>query len=106
MEELQIEMKETKRDFVEKLLDACGEKEMLDMEKQQMTVEKQELASKVSHRMERLKEDLEGIKKEMASGSSSLPAASLPGTAGNIQPPPPIHYQGLFLETAHQLLCS
>ena len=54
--------------------------------------------------MERLKEDLEGTKREMASDSSSLPAALLPGTAGNIQPPPPIHYQRLFRETSHQLL--
>ncbi|XP_075020136.1 protein diaphanous homolog 1 isoform X2 [Calonectris borealis] len=48
-EELQIEMKKTKRDFEEKLLDAHGGKEMLDVEKQQMTAEKQELASSVSH---------------------------------------------------------
>ncbi|KAM6249597.1 LOW QUALITY PROTEIN: protein diaphanous homolog 1 [Spheniscus humboldti] len=48
-EELQVEMKKTKRDLEEKLLDAHGGKEMLDMEKQQMTAEKQKLASKVSH---------------------------------------------------------
>lgn len=41
-------MKKMKRDFEEELLDAPGEKEMLEVEKQQMTVEKQELASKVS----------------------------------------------------------
>ncbi|XP_074912597.1 protein diaphanous homolog 1 isoform X2 [Buteo buteo] len=49
MEELQIEMKVAKRDFEEKLLDARGGKEMLDLGKQQMTAEKQDLASKVSH---------------------------------------------------------
>lgn len=49
MEELQIEMKVAKRDFEEKLLDARGGKEMLDLGKQQMTAEKQELASKVSY---------------------------------------------------------
>lgn len=49
MEELQIEMKVAKRDFEEKLLDARGGKEMLDLGKQQMTAEKQKLASEVSH---------------------------------------------------------
>lgn len=54
MEELQIEMKVAKRDFEEKLLDACGGKEMLDLGKQQMTAEKQKLASEVSHLSEKV----------------------------------------------------
>ncbi|XP_053935803.1 uncharacterized protein LOC128853643 [Cuculus canorus] len=56
--------------------------------------------------MESLKEELEGSEKVMASGSSSLPAASLPDIAENIQPSPHIHYQRLLLDMSHQLLCS
>ncbi|KAM9226400.1 protein diaphanous homolog 1 isoform 2-T9 [Leptosomus discolor] len=85
-----MEMKKTKRNFEEKLLDACGGKEMLDMEEQQMTAEKQELASRVCHpseEVERLKEELEDTEREMAS-RSSLPAALLPGTTGHMQPLP------------------
>lgn len=53
--------------------------------------------------MEWLKEELEGTEKEMASGSCSLPAASLPDTAGNIHHH---HPSTTSNETSQQLLCS
>nr|XP_013802347.1 PREDICTED: protein diaphanous homolog 1 [Apteryx mantelli mantelli] len=106
-QELQVEMKKMESDFEQKLLDVCGEKQILDEEKQQIAVEKQELESKVSHLNEeiaKLEKELEDTKREMASFSSSLllPSAldhtgnlqlppSLPGTvSASIPPPPPL----------------
>ncbi|XP_068816212.1 protein diaphanous homolog 1 [Struthio camelus] len=90
-QELQVEMKKMESDFEQKLLDVCGEKQLLDMEKQQITVEKQELESKVSHLNEeiaKLEKELEDAKREMASFSSSLLLPSVPGHTENLQPPP------------------
>nr|XP_025953497.1 protein diaphanous homolog 1 isoform X1 [Dromaius novaehollandiae] len=90
-QELQVEMKKMESDFEQKLLDVCGEKQILDTEKQQITAEKQELESKVSHLSEeiaKLEKELEDTKREMASFSSSLLLPSVPGHTGNLQLPP------------------
>ncbi|NXE53376.1 DIAP1 protein, partial [Casuarius casuarius] len=89
-QELQVEMKKMESDFEQKLLDVCGEKQILDTEKQQITAEKQELESKVSHLSEeiaKLEKELEDTKREMASFSSSLLLPSVPGHTGNLQLP-------------------
>uniref|UniRef100_A0A8C4JD14 Diaphanous related formin 1 n=1 Tax=Dromaius novaehollandiae TaxID=8790 RepID=A0A8C4JD14_DRONO len=110
-QELQVEMKKMESDFEQKLLDVCGEKQILDTEKQQITAEKQELESKVSHLSEEVNLKLrhglmswawvtnrrgdgekglcntrEGLFGSLTSHSKDLQGS---GVGGGIPPPPP-----------------